>query len=100
MFLINLYITRYYMYNRKKLLVFGIVLVALALVTIGAAGSLVTSSSINTSAFAQGEQKFTANLTGKDEVPPKDTNATGSGEFNLNADGMMMTYVVNVMNIR
>jgi hypothetical protein len=66
---------------------------------VSAGGSLVTSS-INTSAFAQGEQKFTANLTGKDEVPPKDTNATGSGEFNLNADGMMMTYVVNVMNIR
>jgi CHRD domain len=77
-----------------------IVAIGLALVTIsaGRSGSLVTSTSTS-SAFAQGEQKFTAKLTGKDEVPPKDTKATGDAEFNLSADGNKMTYVVNVMNI-
>jgi hypothetical protein len=62
-----------------------------------AGGSLLTST--NTSAFAQGEQKFTAKLTGKDEVPAKDTKANGTAEFNLSADGKMMAYVVDVMNI-
>jgi CHRD domain len=81
------------------LLALVIVATGLALVTMSAGhGGLVTSTS-STSAFAQGEQKFTAKLTGKDEVPPKDTKATGDAEFNLSADGNKMTYVVNVMNI-
>lgn len=71
---------------------------ALALIAMGASGNNNNNSSV-TSTFAQGEQKFTAKLTGKDEVPPKDTKANGTAEFNLSADGKMMTYMVNVMNI-
>lgn len=53
-----------------------------ALVTMVAAnGGLVSSSS------AQGQQKFTAKMTSKEEVPPKDTKATGDPEFTLSADG-------------
>jgi CHRD domain len=74
---------------RKILMVLGI----------AAAVSLALIASSVTSTFAQGEQKFTAKLTGKDEVPPKDTKANGTAEFNLSADGKMMTYMINVMNI-
>jgi CHRD domain-containing protein len=82
------------MYIRKILLTLGIVIVVSALVTmVTANGGLVSSSS------AQGEQKFTAKMTGKEEVPPKDTKATGDAEFTLSADGKTMSYKVNVMNM-
>jgi CHRD domain len=84
---------------RKILMVLGIAAVALALIAMGASGNNNNNNSSVTSTFAQGEQKFTAKLTGKDEVPPKDTKANGTAEFNLSADGKMMTYMVNVMNI-
>lgn len=88
------------MYIRKPLLALVIIVaIVLALVTISAGRSGLVTSTSTSSAFAQGEQKFTAKLTGKDEVPPKDTKATGDAEFNLSADGNKMTYVVNVMNI-
>jgi hypothetical protein len=57
---------------------------------------VITGFSIST--FAQ-QQKFTANLTGSEEVPPSTTTATGDAEFNLSADGNTMSYQVNVMNI-
>jgi thiol-disulfide isomerase/thioredoxin len=52
------------MYIRKVLRLLGIVTASLALVTmiVGASGNLLSSS------FAQGEQKFTANMTDKEEV--------------------------------
>jgi CHRD domain len=82
------------MYIRKVVRISGIAAVSLALlIMLSASGSLVTSS------YAQGEQKFSAKMTGKEEVPPKDTKATGNAEFTLNADGKTMSYKVNVMNI-
>jgi CHRD domain len=83
------------MYIRKVRHLLGIVTASLALVTmmVSASGSLITSS------FAQGEQKFTAKMTGKEEVPSKDTKATGDAEFTLSADGKTMSYKVNVMDI-
>ena len=87
------------MYIRKPLLALVIVATGLALITMSVGrGGLMTLTG-SSSAFAQGEQKFTAKLTGKDEVPPKDTKATGDAEFNLSVDGNKMTYVVNVMNM-
>jgi thiol-disulfide isomerase/thioredoxin len=52
------------MYIRKVLRLLGIVIASLALVTmiVSASGNLVSSS------FAQGEQKFTANMTDKEEA--------------------------------
>ena len=85
------------MYARKILTVLEITVVGLALFMMAASSSLITST--NTSAFAQGDQKFTAKLTGKEEVPPKDTKASGTSEFNLSSDGKKMTYVVNVKDI-
>jgi hypothetical protein len=73
----------------------GIVTAALALAAVVSlnSGSLITLS------HAQGEQKFTAKMTGKEEVPPKDTKATGNAEFTLSTDGKTMSYKVNVMNM-
>ena len=53
------------------------------------------------SVFAQGggEKKFTTNLAGKNEVPSKDTNATGTAEFTLSSDGKTITYKVDVKGI-
>src|SRR5919112_4054409 len=52
------------MYIRKVLRPFGLVIASLALVTmiVSASGNLLSAS------FAQGEQNFTANMTGKEEV--------------------------------
>jgi hypothetical protein len=86
------------MYARKVLTVLEITVVGLALFMMAASiTSLITST--NTSAFAQGDQKFTAKLTGKEEVPSKDTKASGTAEFNLSSDGKKMTYMVNVKDI-
>ena len=73
----------------------GIVTAVLAL----AALVSVSSGSLVTLSHAQGEQKFTAKMTGKEEVPPHDTKATGNAEFTLSADGKTMSYKVDVMNI-
>ena len=83
------------MYAMKMLRVLGIVTAALALAAmmVSTGGDLVISS------HAQGEQKFSTKMTGKEEVPPKDTKATGDAEFTLSADGKTMSYKVNVMNI-
>jgi CHRD domain len=72
-------------------------------------GALTFIAAINTSglitlsvtppAFAAQGQKFTAVLTGQNEVPPKNTKATGSFEIELSADGSISNYILNVANI-
>ena len=85
------------MYSSKKgLVALGIVTIFVATM---AASSVLVISTNTSSAFAQGDQKFTAKLTGKEEVPPKDTKASGTSEFNLSSDGKKMTYVVNVKDM-
>jgi hypothetical protein len=74
------------MHVRRTPRLIGIVTAAIAL----AALVSVSSGSLVTSSHAQGEQKFTAKMTGKDEVPPHDTKATGTAEFTLSADGMLL----------
>jgi hypothetical protein len=58
-----------------------------------------TRSVFATTTTTQGSNKFVAKLTGKDEVPPKDTKATGTADFELSNNGNMLKYKVNVMNI-
>jgi CHRD domain len=77
--------------NIKYTLGISVTLAAILVATV-----VITSTS--NSIFAQ-QQKFTANLTGSEEVPPNTSTATGNAEFNLNADGNTMSYQVNVMNI-
>jgi hypothetical protein len=52
--------------------------------------------------FAQGGQtKFEFNLTGSDEVPPVQTNATGTAEISAyTVAGDTIKYKVNAMNIK
>ena len=52
----------------------------------------------STSAFAQQGKFFDAKLTGKNEVPPKDTNATGIVEFTITGANSM-SYKVSVTNM-
>src|SRR5215831_14657250 len=50
--------------------------------------------------LAQGAQKkFTANLSGKNEVPPVDTKASGTAQFQLSADGKQIDYELNVKDM-
>jgi len=74
-------------------LVIGITLIATMVIAGGMA--IITTKSV----FAQGVEKFTATLSGKNEVPAKDTKATGTSEFTLSRDGKTMTYIVNVKDI-
>jgi CHRD domain-containing protein len=50
-------------------------------------------------ALAQVEQKFTAKLSGQDEVPPTNTKAAGTAELTPNSNGEIMSYTVDVNNI-
>ncbi|MGA7899826.1 MAG: CHRD domain-containing protein [Nitrososphaeraceae archaeon] len=50
-------------------------------------------------AVAQVVGKFTAKLTGQDEVPPTNTKATGTADFVIYGNGKIMSYNVNVSNI-
>jgi hypothetical protein len=52
-------------------------------------------------AFAQGGAKFGFNLTGSEEVPPVQTNATGMAEISAyTIAGDSITYSVNATNIK
>jgi hypothetical protein len=64
-------------------------------------GASIFVNNVFNPAFAQSTdgKKFTASLSGKDEVPPKNTKATGGTEFTLSSDGKTMTYKVNVKDI-
>ncbi|MGA7042487.1 MAG: CHRD domain-containing protein [Nitrososphaeraceae archaeon] len=64
---------------------------AAAAATATTGGGTVTSST--------GQQTFTATMTGGEEVPPKNTKATGSAKFVSSSDGNSMTYRIRVVNI-
>ncbi|HET7147726.1 MAG TPA: CHRD domain-containing protein [Candidatus Nitrosopolaris sp.] len=66
-------------------------------------GTLIASviaalSTIPILAHAQQQMYFTADLSGKNIVPPVDTSATGTAKFILNPNGTL-SYEVDVMNI-
>jgi len=80
----------------------AVIVLCFSLVAVIHVTSMMSSSSsikFPTFALAQGEQNFTANLVGQNEVPPTTAKATGSAEFILGSDGMIMKYEVNVKNI-
>jgi hypothetical protein len=68
---------------------------------VGMIGASIFVNNASSSVFAQstGGKKFTATLSGKDEVPPKNTKATGTAEFTLSSDGKTMNYKVSVKDI-
>jgi hypothetical protein len=83
--------------------------VKVTIFSIGAAVAAVLSTLMITAAthgltdlaFAQGGAKFGFNLTGSEEVPPVQTNATGMAEISAyTVAGDSITYSVNVTNIK
>ena len=53
-----------------------------------------------TTAYAQQSQTFTAKLTGKDEVPPVSTQATGMAQFQQSPDGKEINYDLTATNLQ
>jgi CHRD domain len=52
-------------------------------------------------AYAQQQsQTFTAKLSGKDEVPPVNTQATGTAQFQLSSDGKEISYDLSTTNLQ
>jgi hypothetical protein len=45
------------------------------------------------------QTRFTAALSGKNEIPPINTNASGIAQFQLSADGKQLTCELNVKGI-
>jgi hypothetical protein len=52
-----------------------------------------------TSVASAASQGFTARLIGGEEVPPRDTDATGVATFQLSEDGTALSYSVSVSDI-
>jgi len=48
---------------------------------------------------AAGPLNYSAQLTGHEESPPRETNATGHATFQLSKDGLSLTYKIVVANI-
>ena len=51
-----------------------------------------------TIAMADANRNFAAPLSGREEVPPVDTNGTGVAKFQLNKDGDALSFKLNVAN--
>jgi CHRD domain len=52
-------------------------------------------------AYAQQQsQTFTAKLSGKDEVPPVNTQATGTAQFQVSSDGKELNYDLSTTNLQ
>jgi hypothetical protein len=84
------------MYPKTKILTVSTVIATLGLAMISVTG--LGNLTVMPLAFAQ-QQKFTAKMTGSEEVPPKNTKATGTAEFDLSADGKTLSYKVSVNDI-
>ena len=66
----------------------------------GGLAALLLALAIVGLATASNEQKnFVATLSGDQEVPARDTQATGVAKFKLRADGTALLFKVNVENI-
>ena len=91
--------------TNNRLTIIAIVAAALMLATAtasiraqpAAAATATTGGGIATS--STGQQTFTATMTGSEEVPPKNTQATGSAKFVSSSDGNSMTYRIRVAHI-
>jgi hypothetical protein len=84
------------MFTKEFLAVITILASTLTILALAVA----TTTSLSNSAFAQGGEKFVADLSVSQVVPPIDSKATGNAEFQPTTDGSSsMTYTVNVTDI-
>jgi CHRD domain len=73
----------------------GVIAIVVAIATMGLVA--VTTSGLTNSVYAQGPQKIMMNLSGSEEVPPVQTEATGVAEFIPGEDSV--AYSINATNI-
>jgi len=91
--------------TNNRLTIIAIVAAALMLATATAsiraqpAAAATATTGGGTATSSTGQQTFTATMTGSEEVPPKNTQATGSAKFVSSSDGNSMTYRIRVVNI-
>ena len=57
-------------------------------------------SVLSNTARAQEGQSFSATLSGKDEVPPTESNSTGTAKFQVNENNSQISYWVNITGIK
>ena len=57
-------------------------------------------SILSNTARAQEGQSFSATLSGKDEVPPTESNSTGTAKFQENENNSQVSYWVNITGIK
>jgi hypothetical protein len=74
----------------------GIMLATVFTVALASIG-IITTNDLTSSAFAQ-DQKFTATLSGQEEVPPTNSQATGMAEFTVMGDSV--EYTVNASGMQ
>jgi hypothetical protein len=60
----------------------------------------ITQPSVYAQQQQSSSQTFTAKLTGKDEVPPINTQATGMAQFQLSSDGKELNYDLSTTNLQ
>jgi hypothetical protein len=79
----------------------SLIIATLLAVTIIIAAS--GTANLGTSFSAQGQlqgMKSTAQLSGKGEVPPVDTTATGTAQFQLSSDGKELSYDLTAKDLK
>jgi CHRD domain len=74
---------------------------SLVFASLGSMAILIPQHSPSTiAAYAQQQsQTYTAKLSGKDEVPPVNTQATGIAQFQLSSDGKEINYDLTTTNL-
>jgi hypothetical protein len=83
-----------------KMTTAGIISIVVTIVTLGVVVVVIagTITELTNSVYAQGPQKIVMNLSGSEEVPPVQTEATGVAEFIPGEDSV--AYSVNATNIQ
>jgi hypothetical protein len=79
----------------------AVISLAAAMIGYSALAMTTTTTTSSSLAFAQGggqQKKFTASMSGKNEVPPINTQATGTAKFTLNPN-QTLSYELQANNI-
>jgi CHRD domain len=74
----------------------AIIAVLAAVLSVGTFSIVLNSAKVQ----AQEGQTFSASLSGKDEVPPTESNSTGTAKFQVDENSSQVSYWVNVTGIK
>jgi hypothetical protein len=85
--------------HKTRLLALMLVLVSLITVAGTASAAPGSKKASNQSDRPDHSRKFTARLTGAEEVPPVDTDAHGKAEFKISRDGLSLHFKLSVSDI-